>query len=98
MSFTPVQRRLILVLGFAIAIGPMSIDMYLPALPTLQKDLLATHGQAQLTLSAFLFGLAFGQLFYGPLTDRVGRKKPLYFGLSLYVLASIGCALVRDNR
>lgn len=96
MSFTPVQRRLILVLGFAIAIGPMSIDMYLPALPTLQKDLLATHGQAQLTLSAFLFGLAFGQLFYGPLTDRIGRKKPLYFGLSLYVLASIGCALVQN--
>ncbi len=87
------QRRLILVLGIAIAIGPMSIDMYLPALPTLAKELAASQGQAQFTLSAYFAGLVLGQLLYGPLIDRYGRKRPLYAGLALYILASLGCAL-----
>ncbi|HEY0914978.1 MAG TPA: multidrug effflux MFS transporter [Solimonas sp.] len=93
MPLTTQHRRLILVLGIAIAIGPMSIDMYLPALPTLAKELAASQGEAQFTLSAYFAGLVLGQLLYGPLIDRYGRKRPLYAGLALYILASLGCAL-----
>lgn len=93
MSLALQHRRLILVLGMAIAIGPMSIDMYLPALPGLARSLGASQGQAQYTLSAYFIGLVLGQLAYGPLIDRFGRKKPLYAGLALYVFASVGCAL-----
>lgn len=93
MQLTAYHKRLILILGIATAIGPMSIDMYLPALPTLAKDLAASQGQAQFTLSSFFVGLALGQLLYGPMIDRYGRKWPLYIGLGLYVLASLGCAL-----
>lgn len=87
------HRRLIILLGAAIAIGPMSIDMYLPALPALARELGATQGQAQFTLAAYFVGLVLGQLAYGPLIDRYGRKRPLYAGLLLYILASLGCAL-----
>jgi len=93
MSFDAQQRRLILVLGIAIAIGPMSIDMYLPSLPSLAQALGASQGQAQYTLSAYFIGLVLGQLVYGPMIDRYGRTKPLYAGLALYVVASVGCAL-----
>lgn len=87
------HRRLIILLGAAIAIGPMSIDMYLPALPALAADLGATQGQAQFTLAAYFVGLVLGQLAYGPLIDRHGRKRPFYAGLLLYIVASLGCAL-----
>lgn len=83
----------LLVCSALIAIGPLSIDMYLPAFPTMGKTLGATSGQIELTLGAFLIGLALGQAFYGPISDRFGRKPPLYFGLTLYGLASLGCAL-----
>lgn len=82
-----------ILLGGITAIGPLSIDMYLPALPALAQDLHADAGATQFTLAAFFIGLALGQAFYGPLSDRFGRKPPLYFGLILYTLASIGCAL-----
>lgn len=83
----------LLVCSALIAIGPLSIDMYLPAFPAMGTALGATSGQIELTLGAFLIGLAAGQAFYGPISDRFGRKPPLYFGLTLYGLASLGCAL-----
>jgi DHA1 family bicyclomycin/chloramphenicol resistance-like MFS transporter len=67
--------------------------MYLPGFPAIAKDLDTTVAHIALSLSSFFIGISTGQLFYGPLLDRFGRKKPLYFGLSVYVLASIGCAL-----
>jgi DHA1 family bicyclomycin/chloramphenicol resistance-like MFS transporter len=86
----------ILILGALCAFAPLSIDMYLPALPDLERHFLAPATSVQLTLSAFLAGLAIGQAFYGPLSDRLGRKRPLFFGLTLYVLASLGCAFAPD--
>ena len=84
---------LILVLGLLTAIGPFSIDMYLPAFPDIAKNLHTTVAQVTLSLSSFFFGISAGQLLYGPLLERFGRKKPLYAGLCIYLLASIGCAL-----
>nr|AIA11746.1 drug resistance transporter, Bcr/CflA subfamily [uncultured bacterium] len=83
----------ILILGTLSAIGPFSIDMYLPGFPAIAADLNTSVARVTLSLSSFFIGISAGQLLYGPLLDRFGRKKPLYFGLSLYVLASIGCAL-----
>ncbi len=67
--------------------------MYLPGLPEIARDLGASEGAAQFTLSAFLIGMAVGQAVYGPVTDKYGRKPPLMFGVSLYVFASVACAL-----
>lgn len=75
------------------AIAPLSIDMYLPSFPALAADLHTDIGQVQLTLGTFLVGLAIGQAFYGPISDRFGRKAPLYIGLALYGLAAAGCAM-----
>src|SRR4029077_20982995 len=83
---------LILILGLLTAIGPFSIDMYLPGFPNIAEDLHTTVAHVALSLSSFFIGISFGQFLYGPLLDRYGRKKPLYIGLSLYVLASAGCA------
>lgn len=65
--------------------------MYLPGFPLIEKEFSAKHSVVQHTLTAFLGGLAVGQLFYGPLSDRIGRKPPLYAGLFIYSLASLGC-------
>lgn len=83
---------LILILGLISAFGPLSIDMYLPALPGIAKDFGAPLSSVQLSLASFFVGIAFGQVFYGPFTDRFGRKLPLYIGLSLYGVASFLCA------
>lgn len=83
---------LILILGLLTAIGPFSIDMYLPAFPDIAKGLHTTVAQVTLSLSSFFIGISFGQLLYGPLLERFGRKRPLYAGLFIYLLASIGCA------
>lgn len=82
-----------LVLGLLSAIGPFAIDMYLPALPSIQHSLQADVRLVQMSLMAFLVSLGAGQLIYGPVSDMVGRKPPLYFGLVLFALGSIGCAL-----
>ena len=82
---------LILILGTLTALSPFSIDMYLPGFPAIAKALHTTIEQVDRSLSSFFIGLAAGQLLYGPLMDRFGRKKPLYFGLGLYILISIGC-------
>ena len=83
----------ILILGLLSAVGPFSIDMYLPGFPDIAKDLHTTVANVALSLSSFFIGISFGQLIYGPLLDRFGRKMPLYFGISIYLLASIGCGL-----
>ncbi|SCU73334.1 MFS transporter, DHA1 family [Cupriavidus necator] len=86
----------LLICGSLMAIAPLSIDMYLPSFPSLAGDLGVDIGQVQLTLGTFLVGLALGQAFYGPFSDRFGRKPPLYVGLCLYVAAAVGCALARS--
>jgi len=83
---------IILILGALSAISPFSIDMYLPAFPAIARDFGTTVAQIQLSLTSYLVGIAGGQLLYGPLVDKYGRKKPLYFGLTVYVIASILCA------
>ena len=83
----------ILILGLLSAIGPFSIDMYLPAFPDIAKNLHTTVAQVTLSLSSFFIGISAGQLLYGPLLERFGRKKPLYIGLCIYLIASLGCAL-----
>ncbi len=80
-------------LAVLVALGPLSTDMYLPALPGMTRDFLTSPANVQLTLSLFLAGFAVAQIIYGPLSDRFGRKPVLLFGLLLFVVASIGCAL-----
>jgi len=87
---------LILILGLLTALSPFSIDMYLPGFPAIAKDLHTTTGEVARSLSSFFIGLAAGQLLYGPLMDRFGRKRPLYFGLALYILISIGCSTAKS--
>lgn len=85
---------LIVILGLLSAIGPFSIDMYLPGFPSIAEHLHTTVAHVSLSLSSFFIGISAGQFLYGPLLDRYGRKKPLYFGISLYLIASIGCTFV----
>ncbi|WP_175958548.1 multidrug effflux MFS transporter [Burkholderia sp. BCC0405] len=85
--------RVALILGLLSAIGPFAIDMYLPALPVISRSLGADMSTTQLSLTAFFVSMGVGQLIFGPVSDAVGRKPPLYFGLALFVVASIGCAL-----
>lgn len=82
-----------LVLGLLSTVGPFAIDMYLPALPTIGASLQATPGEVQATLMSFMLALGLGQVVYGPLSDMWGRKPPLYAGLALFVVGSVGCAL-----
>jgi len=82
----------LLLMGALTAIGPVSIDMYLPAFPSIAEGLNATHSQVERTLAIYLIGMSLAQLVYGPLADRFGRKPPLYGALTLYILASAGCA------
>lgn len=84
---------IILILGLLSAIGPFSIDMYLPGFPAIAADLGTTTDRVSYSLSSFFIGICAGQLLCGPLLDRFGRKRPLLAGLLLYIIASIGCAL-----
>lgn len=82
-----------IVLGLLSAVGPFAIDMYLPALPTIATDLHASTAATQATLMAFFMAFGLCQLVYGPWSDMAGRKPPLYVGLVLFILGSIGCGL-----
>lgn len=88
--------RLAVVLGLLSAIGPFAIDMYLPALPTIGRDLGSDPQVTQLSLLAFFVSFALAQLVYGPLSDMWGRKLPLFMGIVLFLVASIGCAVAGD--
>ena len=85
--------RTVVVLGLLSTFGPLSLDLYLPALPQLADDLNASASAAQLSITACLVGLAFGQLIAGPLSDRLGRRRPLIVCLVAFLLASVACAL-----
>lgn len=85
-----------LVLGLLSAIGPFAIDMYLPALPSIGQTLNVSMSAVQASLMAFFISLGIGQIIYGPISDMVGRKPPLYFGLALFAVCSVGCAMAPD--
>ncbi|WP_297428534.1 multidrug effflux MFS transporter [uncultured Acinetobacter sp.] len=87
----------ILLLALLTALGPLSIDMYLPALPLMAEDFAVSTQRVANSLPAYFLGLAVGQLVYGPLSDRIGRKTPLYIGLALYILASLLCVFAYNE-
>jgi len=95
-KITSNRTIILLILGLLSAVGPFSIDMYLPAFQTIAKDFNTSVDQVQLSLTSFFIGIALGQLIYGPLLDKYGRKKPLLIGLLIYVLATILCILTRN--
>src|SRR5450432_2356968 len=83
---------LLVLLALLSAFTPLSIDMYLPALPVIATDLKGSVGDIQLTLSAFMIAFGLGQVFYGPAGDRFGRRPVILSGIAVYIVASIGCA------
>jgi len=83
----------LVLLGILTAVAPITTDMYLPGFPEMESTLGSSSGTAEFTLASFFIGVTLGQLFYGPVSDRFGRKSSLYFGFTLYTLASIGCVL-----
>lgn len=93
-AFDPAREgRFVLLLGALVAFGPLSIDLYLPALPAMATGLAAGSGAVQLTITVFLAGFSLGMLFYGPLSDRYGRRKVMLGGIALFVVASLACML-----
>lgn len=92
----PRRRKLAVILGTIAAVGPFTTDMYLPAFPAVAADLHASAAAVQGTLVTYFLALALGQLAYGPLSDRFGRRGPLLAGFAVYVLSSVGCALAQD--
>jgi len=85
--------NILLILGGLSAFGPLAIDLYLPAFPAMASSFGTDIEHIQLSMSVYFLGLASGQIFYGPLADRFGRRKPLLFGIALFALASLACAL-----
>ena len=85
-----------LVLGLVTAIGPLAIDMYLPALPSIGNALQAEPHLVQLSLTLFAIGMGLGQIFFGSLSDLIGRKRPLYVGILIFIVCSVGCALTAN--
>jgi DHA1 family bicyclomycin/chloramphenicol resistance-like MFS transporter len=86
------------ILGALTAMGPLAIDMYLPAFPTIARELGTDAAAVQVSLAVYFVGIACGQAFYGPLSDRFGRKRALYVGLVIFVASSVGCALAGGVR
>jgi DHA1 family bicyclomycin/chloramphenicol resistance-like MFS transporter len=90
------RKVTLLILGLLSAIGPFSIDLYLPAFDVIAEDFNTSVDKVQLTLTSYFIGIAFGQMVYGPLLDKYGRKKPLLVGLAIYFVASLMCIFTRD--
>jgi len=90
--------KIILILGALTTLVPFSIDTYLPAVPQIAKDFGTSSANMSFSLTTFFIGFAAGQLIYGPLLDRFGRKKPLYVGLGISILASVGCMITNDEK
>lgn len=90
------QIWLTVFLGVMTAMAPLATDMYLPALPTMQLDLGISASLAQMTLTMTLIGMALGQIFAGPVSDRYGRKRPLAVGMVIFTIATIGCFVAQD--
>src|SRR6201991_4397366 len=88
---TPSRARMIALLGVMVALGPLTIDMYLPALPKIADELSVSSSVVQLTLTGTLAGLALGQLIVGPLSDSLGRRRPMMAGIVLHMVASLIC-------
>lgn len=99
-KFQPQTKRefifLILILGSVTAIGPLTIDIYLPAFSEIARGFSASESLVQLSLTTYFIGIALGQILYGPVIDRFGKKPPLFFGLFLFVIASIGCYFCKN--
>lgn len=94
MTNKPINKTfLIILLGILAALGPFTIDMYLPGFKRIAEDFGTNEKQVAFTLTSYFVGIAVGQLIYGPIVDKYGRKKPLLAGLFIYILAAIGCAL-----
>ena len=89
-------RLQIMILGVLSALGPLALDLYLPGLPVLQRELHTTATMTQLSITAAMFGLAIGQVVVGPLSDRLGRKMPFIYGIAAFTIASFGIAM-SDN-
>ena len=87
------QTYIIWILGLLATISPLAIDLYLPAFDRIAEDMDTTVARITLSVSSYFIGMAIGQILYGPLLDRFGRKAPLYAGLGLFVGASLGCAI-----
>ena len=90
------KKTLLLVLGILIAIGPLTIDVYLPAFLQMSKSFDVEASKVQLTLSVYFLGIVLGQIFYGPIIDRFGKKPPLIFGLTLFIISSILCFFAQN--
>ncbi|NCO87637.1 MAG: multidrug effflux MFS transporter [Rhodobacterales bacterium] len=89
----PSLFRTALVLGLLSAVGPFTIDMYLPAMPAIAEDLGGTIAATQATLTGYFIAFGLAQLIYGPMADQIGRKPPIYIGMAVFILGSVGCAL-----
>lgn len=89
----PESPFFLIILGALMAITSLSTDIYLPALPAMEA---ALHGNAELTITGFVVGFAIGQLFWGPVADRIGRRLPLFIGIVLFIIGSVGCALAES--
>ncbi|MFZ7261226.1 MFS transporter, partial [Avibacterium avium] len=83
----------LIILSALMAVTSMSVDIYLPAMPLMEKEL---GGNAELTITGFLIGFALAQLFWGPISDRIGRKMPLFIGMAMFTIGSVGCAMAND--
>lgn len=83
----------LIILSAQMAVTSMSVDIYLPAMPLMEKEI---GGNVELTITGFLVGFALAQLFWGPVSDRIGRKMPLFIGMAIFTIGSIGCALSGD--
>lgn len=95
MSTTPRALHpvlLMIILGSIQAVMPISIDLYLPSLPTIAREFAVSSGSVQFTLAIFLLGVGIGQVIYGPITDKYGRKRPLIFGFGVYIIGALLCA------